>query len=156
MHKRFFLGLLGLALAIGCLVPFFRSDAANTPQQDNRSKRIELPSTKFPDYDIRLVGRSEFLDEDVVEVSAKQGAGNAVTQSRASAVQAFRSRLSPDKANNLRATVNEAGAMKNFFIDGAALSEPEIGYGQQHRSQLPSGTRTRLCAIRRLFAGTDE
>ena len=77
MHKRLFLGLLGLALVIGSLVPFFRSDAANTPQQDNRSKRIELPSTKFPDYDIRLVGKGEFLDEDVVNVSAKQGPVNA-------------------------------------------------------------------------------
>ncbi|HWN08430.1 MAG TPA: M36 family metallopeptidase [Pyrinomonadaceae bacterium] len=124
MHKRLFLGLLGLALVIGSLVPFFRSDAANTLQQDNRSKRVELPSTKFPDYDIRLVGKGEFLDEDVVQASAKQGGRNAATQSRASAVQAFRSRLSPDKADNLRATVNEAGAMKNFFIDGATLSEP--------------------------------
>ncbi len=30
----------------------------------------------------------------------------------------------PEFADNLRATVNEAGAMKNFFIDGATLSEP--------------------------------
>lgn len=125
MHKRLFLGLLGLALVIGALVPFFRSDAANTPQQDNRSKRIELPSNKFPDYDVRLVGKGEFTDEDVVSASAKQVAErNGATQSRASAVEAFRSRLSSDKAANLRATVNEAGAMKNFFIDGATLSEP--------------------------------
>ena len=70
------------------------------------------------------MGKGEFTDEDVVNVSAKQGPVNAVTQSRASAVQAFRSRLSPDKADNLRATVNEVGAMKNFWIDGATLSEP--------------------------------
>lgn len=125
MHKRLFLGLLGLALVIGALVPFFRSDAANTPQQDDRSKRTELSSTKFPDYDIRLVGKGEFTDEDVVVTSAKQGAErNVATQSRASAVEAFRSRLTSDKAANLRATVNEAGAMKNFFIDGATLSHP--------------------------------
>jgi len=125
MHKRLFLGLLGLALVIGALVPFFRSDAANTPQQDDRSKRIELPSNKFPDFDIRLVGKGEFTDEDVISASAKQVAErNVATQSRASAVEAFRSRLSSDKAANLRATVNEAGAMKNFFIDGATLSEP--------------------------------
>src|SRR6185503_5885831 len=50
---------------------------------------------------------------------------NALTRSRASAVGQFRSSLAAEKAANLRAVVNEAGAMKNFFIDGAALSEPQ-------------------------------
>jgi Zn-dependent metalloprotease len=49
---------------------------------------------------------------------------NAATRSRASAVEQFRSSLTPEKAANVRAAVNEAGAMKNFFIDGATLSEP--------------------------------
>jgi Zn-dependent metalloprotease len=126
MRKRLFVGLLGLALAIGSLVPFFRSDAAVAPQQqDNTSRKIQLDTSKFPDYDIRLAGRGEFQDEDVVVVSAKQGAGvNTEMQSRASAVETFRSRLSQEKAANLRATMNEAGAMKNFFVDGAALSDP--------------------------------
>ena len=42
MHRRLFLGLLGLALVIGALVPFFRSDAAN-PQQDNRFQKNRTP-----------------------------------------------------------------------------------------------------------------
>ena len=49
---------------------------------------------------------------------------NARTRSRASAVGQFRSSLAAEKAANLRAVINEAGAMKNFFIDGATLSEP--------------------------------
>lgn len=124
MRKRLFVGLLGLALAIVSLVPFFRSDAAVAPQQDN--KKIQLPTSKFPDYDIRLVGKGEFLDEDVVVVSAKQGGGNNTSmQARTSAVESFRSRLSQEKAGKLRATINEAGAMKNFFIDGDTLSDPQ-------------------------------
>jgi Zn-dependent metalloprotease len=124
MRKRLFVGLLGLALAIVSLVPFFRSDAAVAPQSDN--KKIQLPTSKFPDYDIRLVGRGEFQDEDVVVVSAKQGGGvNTAMQSRASAVESFRSKLNQEKAGKLRATINEAGAMKNFFIDGAPLSDPQ-------------------------------
>ncbi|MBC8029250.1 MAG: M36 family metallopeptidase [Pyrinomonadaceae bacterium] len=125
MRKRLLVGLLGLALAIGSLVPFFKSDAAVAPQQNNISKKIQLPSSKFPDYDIRLVGKGEFTDEDVTSASAKHGAQRSMAvQSRASAVESFRSRLSQEKAGNLRATVNEAGAMKNFFIDGATLSDP--------------------------------
>jgi len=125
MRKRLFLGLLGLTLAVGSLIPFFKSDAAVAPQQNNSSKKFQLPSTKFPDYDIRLVGKGEFIDEDVIQASAKQVAGrNTAMQARASAVEAFRSRLSAEKAANLRATVNETGAMKNFFVDGGALSEP--------------------------------
>ncbi len=44
--------------------------------------------------------------------------------------------------DNLRATVNEAGAMKNFFIDGGTLSAPQSdtadniarGFLKQHAS----------------------
>ncbi len=126
MRKRLFVGLLGVVLAVGSMFPLFKSDAANTPQQDNVSKRIQLPSSKFPDYDIRLVGKGEFMDEDLSQASSKQIAGrNVATQARASAFDAFRSRLSQENAGNLRATVNETGAMKNFFIDGGTLSEPQ-------------------------------
>ena len=49
---------------------------------------------------------------------------NARTRSRASAVEQFRSSVGAERAANLRAVINEAGGMKNFFIDGATLSEP--------------------------------
>lgn len=126
MRKNLFVGMLGVVLAIGSIVPFFKSDASNALQQNNLSKTSQLESSKFPDYDIRLVSKGEFMDEDLTSVSAKQTAGrNPATQARASAVDAFRSRLSSENSGNLRAIVNEAGAMKNFFIDGATLSEPQ-------------------------------
>ena len=124
IRSRLFVGLLGLVLAAGSLVPF-KSDAANAPQQPIVSRRFELPTSKFPDYDIRLVGKGEFTDEDLTTSSSKQiAARNQTTQSRASAVDAFRSTLRSERAGKLRAVVNEAGAMKNFFIEGGALSEP--------------------------------
>ena len=126
MRKRFLVGLLGLVLAIGSMFPFFKSDAANAPQQQSVSKRIQLPSSKFPDFDIRLAGTGEFMDEDVVQADSKQIAGrNQATQARASAVEAFRSSLAREHAGNLRATVNHTGAMKNLFVDGGTLSEPQ-------------------------------
>jgi Zn-dependent metalloprotease len=50
---------------------------------------------------------------------------NARTRSRASAVEQFRSTRAAEHASNLRAVVNEAGALKNFFIDGGTLSDPQ-------------------------------
>src|SRR5215212_6753793 len=50
---------------------------------------------------------------------------NALTRAQASAVGQVRSSLASEKAANVRAVVNEAGGMKNFFIDGGTLSEPQ-------------------------------
>ena len=76
-------------------------------------------------FDIRQNGRGEFDDIDLNSPSGQQAAmQNARTRSRASAVGQFRSSLKAENAANLRAVVNEAGAMKNFFIDGGTLSEP--------------------------------
>ena len=63
---------------------------------------------------------------DVSSTSGQQAAmQNARTRSRASAVGQFRSSLRAENAANLRAVVNEAGAMKNFFVDGGTISEPQ-------------------------------
>jgi extracellular elastinolytic metalloproteinase len=62
---------------------------------------------------------------DLNSTSGKQNAmQNARARSRAAAVDQFRSSLKAENAASLRAEVNEAGAMKNFFIDGGTLSEP--------------------------------
>lgn len=74
IRKRLFVGLLGVVLAVGSMVPFFKSDAANAYQQNNVSKEYQLPSSKFPDSDIRE-GKGEFADEDVISASGKQIAG---------------------------------------------------------------------------------
>src|SRR6185503_12745047 len=80
----------------------------------------------LPNFDTRLAGRGEFNDMDLNSTPGKQAAmQNARTRSRATAVDQFRSSRAPEKAANLRAVVNEIGAMKNFFIDGDTLSEPQ-------------------------------
>lgn len=114
---------LTVAAAAAIVLPLWKSDAAQqrTP--------IGLPQAAagraLPNFDIRMTGRGEFNDMDLNSNSGKQVAmQNASTRSRASAVDQFRASLKAENAQNLRATVNEAGAMKNFFIDGGTLSEP--------------------------------
>lgn len=126
MRKSLFVGLLGVVLAVGSLFPFLKTDAAYAPHQNDVSMAgHRLPSSTLPDYDIRLVGKGEFTDHDLNSAAGTRGAlQDAATQARVPAVDEFRAGLNPEKAGNLRAVINEAGAMKNFFIDGAALSEP--------------------------------
>ena len=128
MYKRLLVGLLLFALVAASLMfPLAKSDAALTPQTQevpNASSRKTLPN-----YDIRLAGRSEFTDVDLNSSAARQSGiaqvGDTARQARASAVDNFRAGLRPEAAQNLRAEVNEAGAMKNFFVDGGTLSEPQ-------------------------------
>jgi hypothetical protein len=111
------------------MFPITNSDAARAPQPKAASTN-SAPSQRagLPNYDIRLVGKGEFTDVDLNSTADTQRAaqsGVAARQARASAVENFRSGLRPEHARNLRAQMNEAGAMKNLFIDGAALSEPQ-------------------------------
>ncbi|HEX8175488.1 MAG TPA: M36 family metallopeptidase [Pyrinomonadaceae bacterium] len=129
MSKRLIVGLLGVALAAATMFPITNSDAARAPQPKAASTN-SAPSQRagLPNYDIRLVGKGEFTDVDLNSTADTQRAaqsGVAARQARASAVENFRSGLRPEHARNLRAQMNEAGAMKNLFIDGAALSEPQ-------------------------------
>lgn len=127
MRKRLLFGLLGVALAVASMFPLMKSDAAFAQQQravpTGRGQRATLPN-----YDIRLIGTGEFTDislrEDGGAAGALRNAGAAV-RARASAVDNFRANLGPEAARNLRAEVNEAGALKNFFVEGGALSEPQ-------------------------------
>ena len=118
IRKILIFTLVAVAIAAATLLPSWKSDAA---QQQTASPRTS--NRALPNFDIRLNSGGEFNDMDLSSSSGKQAAlQNA--RSRASAVEQFRSSLRPEHARNLRAVVNEAGAMKNFFIDGAALSEP--------------------------------
>ena len=124
IRKILIFTVLAVAAAATVVLPLWKSDAAQ--------QRTSIGSPKvsarraLPDFDIRLTDRGEFDDADLSSPSGKQtGMQSARTRSRASAVEQFRSSLGPEHANNLRAVVNEAGAMKNFFIDGGALSEPQ-------------------------------
>jgi extracellular elastinolytic metalloproteinase len=127
MRKTFFVGVLGTLIAAVLLFPFFKSDAAYAPDQKNSYRLAPrvTPGT-LPNYDIRLEGKGEFIDYDLSVADGAQNAAKSVAaQSRASAVDEFRANLKPEEAGKIRATVNETGAMKNFFIEGATLSAPQ-------------------------------
>ena len=146
MRKSLFVGVLGTLLVVVSMFPFMKSDAAFAPDQKTVSRAVpmpKLPPGPLPNYDVRLVGKGEFTDNDLSSTAGvKSAQQNVATQARVSAVDQFRSQLKPEDAGNLRATVNETGAMKNFFIDGATLSAPQSdtadniarGFLKQHAS----------------------
>ncbi len=124
MRKSLFTGLLGTLLVVISMFPFLKSDAAYQPVRANLAPT--LTPGPLPNYDIRLVGKGEFVDNDLSTAEGMRGAGRSVAaQARAAAVDQFRSQLRPEHAQKVRAVVNETGAMKNFFIEGATLSDPE-------------------------------
>jgi Zn-dependent metalloprotease len=112
------------------MFPTTKSGAAYAPpSQGVPTGRVATQRATLPNYDVRLAGKGEFTDVDLNSTagSAQRAAQNkgVAVRARASAVDNFRASLSPRAAQNLRAVVNESGAMKNFFIDGATLSEPQ-------------------------------
>jgi Zn-dependent metalloprotease len=114
---------LVVVVAAAIVLPVWKSDAA--PQQTSIETPKRPAGRGLANFDIRLAGRGEFNDMDLSSAAGKQSAmANARTRARATAVEQFRSSIADEHAKNLRATVNEAGAMKNFFIDGGTLSEP--------------------------------
>jgi hypothetical protein len=105
-----------------------RSDAASPLRQNTPAAG---PRTPLPNFDIRLAGRGEFNDTELNTNAGRQraaGSANAALRARAAAVENFRAGLGAAGAR-LRAEVNEAGALKNFFVEGGTLSAP--------RSDLP-------------------
>ena len=124
IRKVLIFTVLAVAAAAAIVLPLWKSDAA--PQQTSTGSQRASGNRALPNFDVRLTDRSEFNDMDLSSTPGRQAAmQNARARSRASAVEQFRSSLRADHANNLRAVVNEAGAMKNFFVDGAVLSEPQ-------------------------------
>jgi extracellular elastinolytic metalloproteinase len=122
IRKILIFTVLAVAAAAAVVLPLWKSNAAQerTPTGSAKASRA------LPNFDVRQTDRGEFNDMDLGSTSGKQAAmQNARTRSRASAVEQFRSSRIPEKAANLRAVVNEAGALKNFFIDGGTLSEPQ-------------------------------
>ena len=123
MRKSLFVTLLGLVLAVGSMFPFLNSDAAISPKDPARGGKSSSPA--LPNFDIRLGGDGEFAEQDLNASTAVNAAQNPGAEARAAAFEHFRSGLSPEKAANLRGSVNHAGAIKNLFIDGATLSAPQ-------------------------------
>jgi Zn-dependent metalloprotease len=128
MRMKLLVTLLGLALAAAAIFPLTKSDAFNLQQGRTRQQLTpKIPQTRtLPNYDIRLEGRDEFSDYELTSPAGKQKASkNPAANASISAVDEFRANLSPEVAQNLRAIANETGAMKNFFVEGATLSEPQ-------------------------------
>ncbi len=131
MRNRLLVGLLGVALAAASIFPFTKSGATPAPQAKGAlTSQAQPQRATLPNFDVRLADKGEFMDFDLNSTLDTQRAiesGNAVLSLRANAVNNFRANLAPENAANLRAQANEAGALKNFFIDGSALSGPQSG-----------------------------
>ena len=127
MRKSPLFLLLGVALLVTPAAFFStKSDAANPFRQD--APAAGNRPAPLPNYDIRLVGRDEFDDTDLNTGEGRQraaGSANAQLRGRAAAVENFRAALGTSRGRNLRAEVNETGGLKNFFVDGAALTGPQ-------------------------------
>src|ERR1051325_3560406 len=124
IRKILIFTVLAVAAAAAVVLPLWKSDAA--PQRTVTRSPQGSAGRALPNFDIRLTDRGEFNDMDLSSPSGRLAAmQNARTRSRASAVEQFRSSHAAEKPANLHAVVNEAGAMKNFFIDGGTLSEPQ-------------------------------
>jgi Zn-dependent metalloprotease len=127
MRKTLFTGLLGILLVVVSMFPFLKSNAAHKPAGAKFSNLAPpLKPGALPNFDLRLAGKGEFADTDLSSADSVRNVGRSVaTQARAAAVEKFRSQVRPEHAKKVRATVNDTGAMKNFFIEGATLSDPE-------------------------------
>ena len=124
IRKILIFTVLTVTAAAAVVLPLWKSDAAQ--QRTVPASPQGSASRALPNFDIRLADRGEFNDMDLSSNSGKQAAmQNARARSRALAVEQFRSSRAAEKAANLRAVINETGAMKNFFIDGGTLSEPQ-------------------------------
>ena len=113
------LGVVVVALAAAdSPVPTQAALQPPTPQRPQ-------PKPGLPNYDIRLTGKTGFDDFDLTSTPGRARARqNARARARLAAVDQFLN-AKPDAAQNLRAMANETGAMKNLFIEGGTLSEPE-------------------------------
>lgn len=126
MRKSVLAALLGLVLLAAPAAFSTRSSATNLLRQ-NAPAAGNRPSP-LPNYDIRLAGRDEFDDAELDTPAGRQraaGGANAALRARAAAVENFRAGLGARRARNLRAEVDEAGALKSFFLDGGALTGPQ-------------------------------
>ena len=126
MRTKLFIGLLGILILGIWAFPLLKSNAADTAQQERAPGRQDKPAASaFPDFDIRLGEDGEFQEYDLNTPAAAKTRASAVVQARLSAIDEFRSSLSPETSRNLRGVVNEAGAIKNLFVDGGTLSQPQ-------------------------------
>ncbi|HEY6805513.1 MAG TPA: M36 family metallopeptidase [Pyrinomonadaceae bacterium] len=126
IRKIFLFTFLAVAILAAVMLPGWKSNAALVQTRSTINRPKQTPRRGLPNFDIRLVNTGEFADTDLTSQVGKESAlQSPVMRARASAVEQFRSTRNGNDGANLHAVINEAGAMKNFFIDGATLSEPQ-------------------------------
>jgi len=124
MRKILVLAFLGASVAAASLFPIQKSGAQKAQRQDVRTDPIATNFKPLPDFDIRLGESGEFADDDISSTTSKQQSLRTNRAlARATALEQFRGRLNNEDRHNLRAVVNDTGAIKNLFVDGGALSE---------------------------------
>lgn len=146
MRKLLLSALLAAALLATPTAFTNRSNAANPLRQD--APAVGNRPQPLPNYDVRLAGRGEFNDIDLSAPAGRQKAANGASvalQTRASAVESFRAGLGA-RAHRLRAEANESGALKNFFVEGEALSGPQADLPDNIARNFLKG-RTSLFAL---------
>lgn len=129
MRKSLLIALLAAALLATPAAFSTKSDAANPQRPVTRpGGGAAAAPAPLPNFDIRLAGRGEFADAELNSNAGRQRAaaqGDTQIRARASAVENFRAGLGAARAGKLRAEVNEAGALKSLFVEGATLSAPQ-------------------------------
>jgi Zn-dependent metalloprotease len=148
-----FVALLGVAIATALMFPFANSNASRAIPDKSIGSPQSARTGPLPDYDIRLAGKGEFTDYDLSSASARSAGLNVAAQARAAAVARFQSRLNSDVAQKLRAKANETGAIKNLFVEGAALSEPRSDTADNIARGFLAGNNE-LFALRSADAGS--
>ena len=124
MRKILVLAFLGASIAAASLFPTQKSGAQKVQRQDVRTDPIPTSAKPLPDFDIRLGESGEFADDDISSTTSKQQSLRTNrARAGATALEQFRGRLNNEDRHNLRAVVNDTGAIKNLFVDGGALSE---------------------------------
>ena len=124
MRKILVLAFLGASVAAASLFPIQKSGAQKTQRQDVRTDPIRTSVKPLPDFDIRLGESGEFADDDISSTTSKQQSLRTNrARARSTVLEQFRGRLNNEDRHNLRAVVNDTGAIKNLFVDGGALSE---------------------------------
>ena len=121
MRKILVLAFLGAAVAVASLFPLQKSDAQKVQRQDVRIGPFPTINKPLPDFDIRLADTGEFADADLSSLQSKQQTQR--TDKSVPAVEQFRAGLNTEDKHNLRAVMNDTGAIKSLFVDGGALSE---------------------------------
>ena len=124
MIRRILLVLFpGLALAAASMFPFSKSDASLQPNSGSQDQ-VVAESRALPNFDIRLAGRAGFEDHDLNSSAGREIAAGKFASAKSAALEQFRSNFA-EAAQNVRAVANETGAIKNLFVDGGTLSEPQ-------------------------------